>query len=195
MKNVMKKIAVFASGSGTNAENLVRSFARSEKAKTELILTNNPSAGVIDRAKTLNVPCTVFNKKDFYESDVVLNLLLGKKIDLIVLAGFLLLVPEKIIRTFEKKIINVHPALLPGYGGKGLYGKHVHRSVIDSGSMMSGITIHYVNERFDEGEIIFQAACHVGKKDTPDLLAEKIHRLEYAYFPVVVEKTLDLLQN
>jgi phosphoribosylglycinamide formyltransferase 1 len=195
VKKEKKKIAVFASGAGTNAENLVRYFAHSEKATIELILTNNPLAGVVDRAKTSGVPCIVFGKKDFHESDAVLSHLLDKKIDFIVLAGFLLLVPEKIIRAFEKKIINIHPALLPGHGGKGFYGKQVHRSVLDSGSMISGITIHEVNERFDEGEIIFQAACHISKNDTPDLLAAKINQLEYTFFPVVVEKTLNHLQN
>jgi phosphoribosylglycinamide formyltransferase-1 len=190
VKNQQKKIALFASGSGTNAENLVRSFSRSRLATTELVLTNNVSAGVIERAKQLGVPCVVFNKKDFYETDAVLNLLLDKKIDLIVLAGFLLLVPEKLIRRFEKRIINIHPALLPGFGGKGFYGKNVHQSVIDSGNILSGITVHYVNEKFDDGEIIFQAACHVSKKDTADSLAEKIHDLEYRYYPVVVEKIL-----
>ncbi len=133
----MKKIAVLASGSGTNAENLVRYFSPSEKAKVEIILTNNSSAGIITRAKSLNVPCVVFSKKDFYETDVVSNLLKDKNIDFIVLAGFLLLVPEKIIRTYEKKIINIHPALLPFHGGKGFYGKHVHKAVIDSGTLLS----------------------------------------------------------
>ncbi len=188
MKNVIKKIAVFASGAGTNAENLIRYFSLSEKAKVELILTNNSSAGIIARAKALNTPCVVFSRKELHETDNVLNLLLEKKIDFIVLAGFLLLVPEKVIRAYEKKIVNIHPALLPAH--KGLYGNHVHQAVIDSGSLISGITIHYVNERFDEGEIIFQAACHVHKEDTAGMLAAKIHALEYSYFPVVVEKAI-----
>jgi phosphoribosylglycinamide formyltransferase-1 len=190
VKNSLKKIAVFASGSGTNAENLVHYFSRSETARVTLILTNNSSAGVIERAKNLNIPCLVFNRKDFYESDNILNRLTEEKTDLIVLAGFLLLVPDKMIRAFEKKIVNIHPALLPGFGGKGFYGNNVHQSVIDSGSILSGITIHHVNEKFDEGEIIFQAACHVSRQDTAVSLAEKIHALEYRYFPVVIEKVL-----
>ena len=186
----IKRIAVFASGSGTNAENLVHYFSNSDQVKVELILCNNPAAGVIDRAKNLDVPCFVFNRKDFYESTLVLNRLLEKKIDLVVLAGFLWLIPTNMIAAFEKKIINIHPALLPGVGGKGFYGMIVHQAVIDSKSLLSGITIHYVNEKFDEGEIIFQAACHINKQDSAEALAKKIHKLEYSYFPVVVEKVL-----
>ena len=156
----IKKIAVFASGSGTNAENLIRYFSNSGRAKVELVLCNNPVAGIIERARNLGVPSVVFNRKDFYESTMVLNQLLEKKIDLVVLAGFLWLIPWNIIATFEKKIINIHPALLPGFGGKGFYGMKVHQAIIDSKSLLSGITIHYVNEKFDEGEIIFQAASH-----------------------------------
>ena len=186
----IKKIAVFASGSGTNAENLIRYFSNSGRAKVELVLCNNPVAGIIERARNLGVPSVVFNRKDFYESTMVLNQLLEKKIDLVVLAGFLWLIPWNIIATFEKKIINIHPALLPGFGGKGFYGMKVHQAIIDSKSLLSGITIHYVNEKFDEGEIIFQAASHVNKEDTAESLAKKIHELEYSYFPVVVEKVL-----
>lgn len=186
----MKKIAVFASGSGTNAENMVLHFAHSEKIRVVLILTNNASAGVIERAKKLNVPCIVFNRKDFFETDSILKLLKEHQIDLLVLAGFLWLIPQNLIRAFEKKIINIHPALLPGVGGKGFYGERVHREVLDRGNILSGITVHYVNEKFDEGEIIFQAACHVAKEDTADSLATKIHALEYTYFPVVIEKIL-----
>ena len=169
----------------------MRYFSDSEKARIELVLCNNASAGVIERASKLQVPCTVFNKKDFYETPVILQLLIEKKIDLIVLAGFLWLVPENLIHAFEKKIINIHPALLPGFGGKGFYGRNVHQSVIDSGAILSGITIHYVNTEFDDGEIIFQAACHISKQDTADSLAAKVHALEHNYFPVVVEKILD----
>lgn len=190
MKNTPIKIAVFASGSGTNAENLIRCFSDSEKAKVELILTNNASAGVIERAVRYKTPYFVFDKKDFYQSKTVLNLLLEKKIDLVVLAGFLWLVPENLIASFENKIINIHPALLPEFGGKGFYGIKVHQSVIDSGALISGITIHFVNKQFDNGEIIFQAACHVSKQDTPASLAQKIHALEYNYFPVVIEKMI-----
>ena len=190
MKNTIHKIAVFASGSGTNAENLARYFLNTSSAKVELILCNNSNAGVIARAKGLDIPCLIFNRQDFYESDVVLKLLTERKIDLIVLAGFLWLIPAALISAFEKKIINIHPALLPAFGGKGFYGKNVHQSVVDSKAHMSGITIHYVDEKFDEGEIIFQAACYIHKEDTAESLAKKIHALEYKYFPVVVEKVL-----
>lgn len=186
----MIRIAVFASGSGTNAENLVQYFRGNMFAEIALILTNNPKAGVIDRAKRLNVPCLVFTK-DFKSGSVkVIDLLKSEKIDYIVLAGFLLLVPVDIIEYYRNRIINIHPALLPQFGGKGFYGEKVHQAVIESGSIISGITIHYVNEKFDDGEIIFQAACHVDKTDTADSLAGKIHGLEYAYFPVVVEKKI-----
>ena len=190
MKENRKKIAVFASGSGTNAERLIKYFSDSDSAKVEAVFCNNSSAGVIARSEKLGVPVTVFTKKDFYDSGIIFKKLLDKKIDLIVLAGFLWLVPKDIIHSFEKRIINIHPALLPGFGGKGFYGINVHKSVIETGSLLSGITIHYVNEKFDDGEIIFQAACYIDKKDSADTLAKKIHELEYKYFPVVVEKLL-----
>ena len=181
---------MFASGTGTNAENLISHFSNSELAKVELVLSNNAAAGVLQRAARWKIPATIFNRKDFIESEKILQVLLDKKIDLVILAGFLWLVPGNIIHAFEKKIINIHPALLPGFGGKGFYGKNVHQSVIDSGAGMSGITIHYVNDQFDDGEIIFQAACYISRSDTADSLAEKIHSLEYRYFPVVVEKLI-----
>ena len=185
-----KKIAIFASGSGTNAEKLIRHFSNSEVAKVELVLCNNPVAGVIDRAKKLDVPCLIFNRKDFYDSGLILSQLREKKIDLIVLAGFLWLIPQQLVAAFEKRIVNIHPALLPSFGGKGFYGMKVHQAVIDSKALLSGITIHFIDEKFDEGEIIFQAACHVHKEDSAESLAKKIHELEHKYFPVVVEKLL-----
>ncbi len=189
----MIRIAVFASGSGTNAERLVKHFINSGIAKVELILTNNKEAGVINRALGLKVKCEVFSNSQFKKGDDILQTLSKNKIDFIVLAGFLLLIPENIIREYKNRIMNLHPALLPLYGGKGFYGSKVHEAVIHSGSIMSGITIHKVNEKFDEGEIIFQAACHVNKEDTPSTLAEKIHSLEYAFFSNVVEKVISLL--
>jgi phosphoribosylglycinamide formyltransferase-1 len=190
VKKLSSRIAVFASGSGTNAENLIRYFSDSEKGTVSLVLSNNPLAGVIQRAKQSGVPVFVFNRKEFNESDEVILKLAEYKIDFIVLAGFLWLVPENLIRAFENKIVNIHPALLPGYGGKGFYGSNVHRAVISSGTIISGITIHNVNRQFDEGEIIFQAACHVSRTDTVESLSKKIHQLEYAWFPVVVEKII-----
>ena len=187
----MKKIAIFASGSGTNAENIVEYLREKQIAVPAMILSNNPKAKVLQRAERLQVPYTVFTRKDFYETDHVLNNLLDHQIDLIVLAGFLWLIPEKIIRAFPNRIINIHPALLPKYGGKGMYGDKVHRAVIENGEKESGISIHYVNEKYDEGQIIFQSRCPVEKDDTPESLAAKVHALEYKYYPEVVEKLLN----
>lgn len=184
----MKKIAIFASGNGSNAERITNYFIKNKSAKVSLILTNNPTAGVLKRAEKLGVPSVVFNRKEFSQSDIISELLLNKKIDLVVLAGFLWLVPKNILSVFRHRIINIHPALLPKYGGKGMYGEHVHKSVVDSGDSRSGITIHYVNEKYDDGQIIFQAEVSVETSDTPDSLAAKIHELEYAHFPAVIEK-------
>ncbi|MFM2206972.1 MAG: phosphoribosylglycinamide formyltransferase [Bacteroidota bacterium] len=184
----MKKIAILASGSGSNAEQIVRHFAKSADIRVAMILTNNPSAGVILRAERLGVPCSVFTREEFRDEQGVLRLLLENGIDFVVLAGFLLLVPPSLVAAFRGRMLNIHPALLPAFGGKGYYGMHVHKAVIASGAIMSGITVHEVNERFDEGDIVFQAACHVASGDTPELLAEKIHALEHKYFPVVIRK-------
>lgn len=186
----MIRIAIFASGSGTNAENIVRYFSDKKTAIIQYIFTNNLNAGVIARAKMLNIPCDVFSKADFNGDNKILRKLEEEGIDFIVLAGFLLLIPETIIEKFRGRIINIHPALLPLHGGSGFYGKNVHESVISSGALMSGITIHHVNEKFDDGAIIFQAACHIDKNETAESLAKKIHELEYSYYPVVVEKLI-----
>jgi len=188
----MKRIAIFASGSGTNAENIIRHFKNNGKAITEVVLCNNPKALVIERAKALHTPSMVFTKEDFYHSPKIENLLMRLKIDLVVLAGFLWLVPESLIKKFQGRIINIHPALLPNHGGKGFYGSKVHDAVIQSGVKKSGITIHYVNDKFDEGEIIFQATCDIEPGDTPSKLAEKIHKLEFEHYPVVIEKLLQM---
>ena len=185
----MIRIAVFASGSGTNAEKVIQHFNNNQNAGVVLVLTNNSGAGVIERARRLNIPTKIFTKSELYDGSVR-NILSENKIDFIVLAGFLLLIPENIINEFHKKIINIHPALLPAHGGKGFYGDNVHQAVISSGAIMSGITIHHVNDKFDDGEIIFQAACHIDKSETPESLAKKIHALEYSYFPVVIEKVI-----
>lgn len=187
----MKRISIFASGSGSNAENIVRYFSGSDEVECALILSNRPDAKVLDRAKRLGVPSMVFNRKEFYHSDIILERLLETGTDLIVLAGFLWLVPENLLRTFKDRIINIHPALLPKYGGKGMYGMKVHEAVKKSGDEVSGITIHFVNERYDEGEIIFQAECPVEQEDTPESIAEKVHELEYRYYPKVIEKLLN----
>jgi phosphoribosylglycinamide formyltransferase-1 len=186
----MKNIAIFASGSGTNAENLIKFFRTSPFGKIKVVLTNRPDAGVIDRAQSLEIESIVFTREQFYNSEVVLDLLFERDIDYIVLAGFLWLVPDYLLKPFENKIVNIHPALLPKYGGKGMYGRRVHKAVIDAGDAESGITIHHVNQDYDEGDIIFQARCDIGAGETPESLARKIHELEYTHFPTVVESLL-----
>jgi len=186
----MKRIVVFASGSGTNAENLITYFNNSDHATVVLVLTNNPQAKVLDRAKRLKVSAFSFNKIAFTETDDVLNILRTSKPDLIVLAGFLWKFPEKILHEFPNKVINIHPALLPKYGGKGMYGMHVHEAVVENKEPETGITIHYVNEHYDEGAIIFQTKCIVNPKDSADDVANKIHQLEMDHFPKVVEELL-----
>jgi phosphoribosylglycinamide formyltransferase-1 len=185
-----KKVAIFASGSGTNAENIVRYFRKTKSAEVIIILTNNKNAYVIERARKLGVECLVFSRNTFYQKEEILAILKKLGTDIIVLAGFLWLVPGYLLSSFPGRIINIHPALLPKYGGKGMYGHVVHEAVIRSGDPESGITIHYVNEKYDEGAIIFQARCSVQPGYTADDLAEKIHELEYKYYPEVIEKVL-----
>ncbi|MFW5656714.1 MAG: phosphoribosylglycinamide formyltransferase [Bacteroidota bacterium] len=191
----MSRIAIFASGSGTNAENLIKYFNENSESphRVVLVLTNNANARVLNRSKALNVETSTFSREEFYNSDKVLNLLHEKNCDFIVLAGFLWLVPPKLIKEFPNRIVNIHPALLPKYGGKGMYGMRVHEAVIEAGEKESGITIHWVNEAYDEGNTIFQATCPVDYKETPQSLAEKIHTLEYNHFPKIVEKIIDEL--
>jgi len=189
----MKNIAIFASGSGTNAENLIRFFRTSRIAKVRIVLSNRADAGVLARAQSLDIESYVFGRDQFYKSDEVLNILFERDIDYIVLAGFLWLVPDYLLLPFENKIVNIHPALLPKYGGKGMYGSNVHRAVIAAGESESGITIHHVNQDYDEGDIIFQARCDLEPGETPDSLAKKIHKLEYTYFPTVLESLLKKL--
>jgi phosphoribosylglycinamide formyltransferase-1 len=180
-------IAIFASGSGSNAENIIRYFSGRNEVRFPVILSNKQDAGIHDRAKRLGVPSICFTSKEFKETDNVLNILKEHKIDFIVLAGFLLKVPSNLIKAYPNKIVNIHPALLPKYGGKGMYGSHVHEAVVAAKEKESGITIHYVNEMYDEGQIIFQAKCDVLPSDTPDMVAEKVHELEYKFFPKIVE--------
>lgn len=185
----MKRIVIFASGSGTNVENLIRFFQNKETISVVMVLTNNPFAKVLDRCKKLEVSALSFNKVALINGDV-LNLLKASKPDLIVLAGFLWKFPEAILKVFPNKVINVHPALLPKYGGKGMYGMYIHEAVVANKESETGITIHYVNEHYDEGAIIFQAKCEVNASDSADDVASKIHELEMEHFPVVVEKLL-----
>lgn len=183
----MKKIVIFASGSGSNAENIVNYFKGSDAVEVTMILTNNSSAGVIERGKRLDIPVVVFSRNNFTQSETVIRLLKNNETDWIILAGFLWLVPESLIRAFPDRIINIHPALLPRYGGKGMWGHHVHEAVVRNGETESGISIHYVNEHYDEGKIIFQAKCEVSPSDTADSVAQKVHELEYRHFPEVIE--------
>lgn len=185
----MKKIVIFASGSGTNAENIIRYFAENKTGTVVAVFTNNSNAKVIERANNLKVPIEIFSKEDLFESKV-LQKINSIRPDLIVLAGFLLKFPENIISEYPNKIINIHPALLPKYGGKGMYGMNVHKAVVENEEKETGITIHYVNENYDEGNIIFQKKVTVLITDTPEILAEKIHELEQQYFPTIVEEVL-----
>ena len=185
----MIKIVIFASGSGTNAENIIRYFQATKSASVEAVFTNKADAQVIQRAKKYQVPSQVFTKNDL-EAGKVLQEINVIQPDLIVLAGFLLKFPESIVAEYPDKIINIHPALLPKYGGKGMYGMHVHRAVVENKESKTGITIHYVNENYDEGNIIFQKEVTVLISDTPEVVAAKIHELEQDHFPAVIENLL-----
>jgi len=186
----MKNIAVFASGSGTNCEALIKHFANSDIANVSIVVTNNPFAGVIERAENLDVDCYInlFQSKE--DLQTLFNVFEEYEIDWIVLAGFLKLVPQELINRFSEKIINIHPALLPKYGGKGMYGMNVHKAVLSAGDAHSGISIHYVNEKYDEGKIIAQFTCPVFPNDSPEKLAERIHELEYKHFSITVENEI-----
>ncbi len=183
----MKRIAILASGSGTNAQRLVEHFRGHPAATVVLIGCDQPGAGVLQRAWDLGVPSYLFNAAQLRDG-TLLRELQGQGIDLVVLAGFLRLIPADLVRAFPGRILNIHPALLPKYGGKGMYGQHVHAAVIAAGEQESGITIHHVNERYDEGEHLLQARCPVLPGDTPDTLAARVHALEHTHYPAVVEK-------
>lgn len=186
----MRNIAIFASGSGTNAQAIIEYFNLKGMSPVKIILANKHDAYVLERAKKFNIPTMVFTKEQFYNSSIILAKLKELDIDLIVLAGFLWLVPDNILKEYTKRIINIHPALLPKYGGKGMYGMKVHEAVVANKETESGITIHYVNEVYDDGEIIIQAKCKVLPDDTPEMVAQKIHQLEYKYFPETISKIL-----
>lgn len=187
------RIAILASGSGTNAEAIMKHFAGSNEISIVLLLSNNPKAYALERARRFGVTTQVFSREEFHSATRVLEILEHHRVTHIVLAGFLLLVPPSIIRAFPERIVNIHPALLPSYGGKGMYGERVHQAVKAAGDPITGITIHLVNEKFDDGKILFQASCPVLVNDTPEQIAEKVHRLEHKHFPAVIEKwVLDL---
>jgi phosphoribosylglycinamide formyltransferase-1 len=189
----MKKIAIFASGSGSNAQAIIEFFREKKSAEIDCILSNNKEAYVLERSKNYNIQSFIFNRDDFYLNSTVIDILKERKIDFIVLAGFLWLIPGNLVNLFPGRIINIHPALLPKYGGKGMYGMKVHQAVIEHKEKESGISIHYVNERYDDGDIIFQAKCFVDPQDTPETLAQKIHVLEHAHYPRVIDQLISKL--
>lgn len=186
----MKNIAILASGNGSNAENIINYYRNNSTIYVKLIITDNPNAFVIERAKQLGVSCIYLTRSSIRNGNELLEILKENRIDWVVLAGFLMLIPKNVIDEFKNKIINIHPALLPKYGGKGMYGIYVHKKVIENGDNISGITIHYVNESYDEGDIIFQKSCDVAPYDNEETLAQKIHELEYQYYPKIIEQTI-----
>lgn len=185
MEEKQINLAILASGSGTNAENIVKHFANHDSIAVTKILANKPDAFVLERAKNLGVPSAVFSKSEFNGLSFLKEL---KGVDYLILAGFLWLIPAYLIEAFPNKIINIHPALLPKYGGKGMYGSRVHESVIEANEKESGITIHLVNEEYDKGKHLFQAKCEVSSEDTAEIVASKVHALEYKHFPSVIEE-------
>jgi len=189
-----KRIAIFASGSGSNAQKIMEHFKNNAYAEVALILTNNPEAYVLQRADNFEIPTHIFNRKEFYQSDQIIQLLEKLKIDLIVLAGFLWLVPQNLLNGFQKRIINIHPALLPNYGGKGMYGDFVHQAVLSAKEKESGITIHFIDDKFDEGEIIQQFRFKIEPEDQLEHIRFKIQQLEHQHYPKVIEQVLKRLK-
>ena len=185
----MKRLSIFVSGGGTNSQRIAEYFADNKEVEIVNVICNNPNAYAIERAKNLGIPCKIINRAEFKSEDFTKELL-DQNIDLVVLAGFLWLLPKHLIDAFPNKIVNIHPALLPKYGGKGFYGEHVHEAVVAAKEEVSGITIHYVNECYDSGAIIFQAQVALEEGETADSLAAKIHKLEYQHYPVVIENLL-----
>ena len=190
MEKLTKNIALFASGSGTNALNICEYFKNSDTVKVNTLVCNKPRAKVIERLEAFNIKLILISKADFKHPKKLIGKLQAAQIDLIVLAGFLWLIPVDLIKAFENKIINLHPALLPKYGGKGMFGINVHNAILKAKEKVTGITIHFVNEAYDEGEIIFQASINIDETETAESIAQKIHQLEYAHFPKVIESVL-----
>lgn len=189
----MRKIAVFASGEGSNAENIAAYFASGSKARVALILSNRPDAAVLGRARGLGIESAVFDRDTFYNSDRIPELLAERGIDYVVLAGFLWLVPDNLLRAYRGRIVNVHPSLLPRHGGKGMYGDRVHRAVVEAGDRETGITVHRVDGVYDGGDVLARYSVPVAADDTVEDVARKVHALEYRYFPVEIEKEIDKL--
>jgi phosphoribosylglycinamide formyltransferase 1 len=188
----LKQIAIFASGAGTNAQKIIDHFRNNKSITVALILCNKPNAGVLSIAQKEKIPFVVIEKEKFFSGDHYLDILKENKIDFLVLAGFLWMLPAELIKTYSGKIVNIHPALLPKYGGKGMFGNHIHEEVIKNKENESGITIHFADEIYDHGQIIFQAKCIVEKNETAESLAKKIHELEYKNFPKTIELIINL---
>lgn len=193
MKNTKHRIAIFASGAGSNTKKIIEYFSGSNEIEVALIVCNNPFAGVFTIAAAYNIPSLLIEKEKFFRGDHYINELKKQGITFIVLAGFLWKIPTALIQSYQNKIINIHPALLPKYGGKGMYGKYVHEAVIKAEEKESGITIHFVDELYDHGKEIFQVSCPILPGDTPDTLAQRIHELEHTYYPKIIEDVI--LQN
>jgi len=185
----IKKIVVFASGSGSNAENIIRYFSKSNHTEISAVFTNNSNAGVIERCERLKIACSVLSKEKCLNGALLRAELDKIQPNLVVLAGYLLKIPSEVIQLYN--IINIHPALLPKYGGKGMYGHHVHEAVIASKDLESGITIHFVNDQYDEGQIIFQASCQIDPSDNANQVAEKVHQLEMTHYPLIIDQVLN----
>jgi len=193
--HLKKRIAIFASGSGSNAQKIMEHFKRHNEAEVAIVLSNNADAYVLQRADNFEIPTHIFGRNEFYETDKVPELLKSLEVDLIILAGFLWLIPESLLKAFPNKIINIHPALLPKYGGKGMYGDNVHKAVIENKEAESGITIHFVNEHFDEGEIIHQSRFKIDKSDDIEMVKFKGQQLEHLHYPKVVELLLRKMKS
>ncbi|TZF83029.1 phosphoribosylglycinamide formyltransferase [Pedobacter sp. BS3] len=190
-----KRIAIFASGSGSNAQKIMEYFKRHHEGEVVIVLSNNPDAYVLQRADNFEIPSHVFDRQEFYHTDNIVNLLKNLQVDIVVLAGFLWLVPDNLLKAYPNKIINIHPALLPKYGGKGMYGDHVHKAVLANNEEETGITIHFVNENFDEGEFIHQSRCKIDKTDDLEMVKFKIQQLEHTHYPKVVESLLKKMKS
>jgi phosphoribosylglycinamide formyltransferase-1 len=190
-----KRIAIFASGSGSNAQKLMEHFKKSTEAEVALVLTNNPDAFVLQRADNFEIPSHIFDRHEFYHTENIIDLLKNLEIDLIVLAGFLWLIPKRLIAEYPGRIINIHPAILPKFGGKGMYGDYVHHAVIAAGEPEGGITIHYVNENYDEGEYIYQAKYRIEKDDNLEMIKFKGQQLEHLHYPRIVESVIKKIKK
>lgn len=190
-----KRVAIFASGSGSNAQKIMELFKHNDEAEIVLVLTNNPEAYVLQRADNFEIPTHIFDKHEFAKTDKIVDLLKNLEVDLIVLAGFLWLIPKNLIQEYPGRIVNIHPAILPKFGGKGMYGDHVHKAVLEAGETEGGITIHYVNENYDEGEYIHQAKYKIEKGDNLEMVKFKGQQLEHQHYPRIVESILKKIKK